>query len=493
MAALALVLAPAAPARADEAFDYTYEDGSLGFFEWLGADEAVSTIRQSPNTPVVGPYQDLDAMGSAGSAFNLDNMERSLDIIEKCNELRALPEHGVSELLVDPYLMAVGQINMNYSKGVAAHAAVYPVGENLAWGYPDPFVGWYTEEKEVWDTQGAAAADQVGHYLNIVNGSYAVTGAAYIPAGSCSEQAFNFVASADGAYTLADFRAKLAEYRSLLAANTVYEITATATSHGGMWVSVSKAKEGNVVTVRATPERGYVVDVSPLVLAEDGTVVSVTPTASANEYTFVMPASNVTVAVGYRLRFFDVDPANPGHWFFDAVMWAADNGVMNGYSDGTGRFGPNDTMTRAQLAGVLYNMAGNPAADLSALEAYVDAPTPGTSTAWAMDAVAWATEAGLMTGYDDGSARFGTADSTTREQFVTVLWRMAGEPAGTGDLSAFADGLTTSPQLQDAMSWAVGEGILNGYPQDNTLRPQGALTRAEAAAILMNRAEAAAN
>lgn len=478
MSVVALVLAPATPALAATDFDYTYEDGSLGFFEWLGADNAVAVIEQSPSMSVVGPYQDLGNMGSEESAFNLDNLERSIDFVEICNQLRS-QGHGLSELVIDPYLMAVAQIDVNYSANNIGHAGVYNVGENLAWGYSNPFTGWYYEEKAIYESNPSAPFSEVGHYLNIINGSYGATGTAYSLGSrvyrSCSGQTFYWSASYDGAYTVDEFRAKLAEYRALLNANVSYQVSASSASHGSTWASVSKASAGTTVTIRLTPDYAYVVDGAPTVRTADGRTVATSPTGTSGEYTFVMPAADVTVSAGYTLRFNDVFP---GQWFCDAVMWAADNGIMNGYDNGTGNFGPEDNMTRAQLAGVLYNRAGSPNVDRSCLEGYTD-----VADTWYTDAVAWAVSNGVIYGH---GGQFRPDATATREEFVTILWRMEDEPKGTANLYAYPDGHETSEFARDAMSWAVGAGVINGNGITGALDPTDALTRAMGAGILMN-------
>lgn len=481
MSVVALVLAPATPALAATDFDYTYEDGSLGFFEWLGADNAVAVIEQSPSMSVVGPYQDLSNMGSEESAFNLDNLERSLDFVEICNQLRS-QGHGLSELVIDPYLMAVAQIDVNYSANNIGHAGVYNVGENLAWGYSNPFTGWYYEEKAIYESNPSAPFSEVGHYLNIINGSYGATGTAYSLGSrvyrSCSGQTFYWSASYDGAYTVDEFRAKLAEYRALLNANVSYQVSASSASHGSTWVSVSKASAGTTVTIRLTPDYAYVVDGAPTVRTADGRTVATIPTGASGEYTFVMPAADVTVSAGYTLRFNDVDPDAPGSWYVEAVLWAEANGIMNGYDNGTGNFGPNDVMTRSQLAGVLYNRAGNPDVDRSSLEGYTD-----VADTWYTDAVAWAIENGVIVG---NAGQFRPDDPATREEFVTILWRLEDEPAGAGDLSTFPDGGETSSFAQAAMEWAIGADVIHGNSATGTLDPTDQLTRGMGAGLVMN-------
>lgn len=529
MAALALVLAPTTALAAGSG-DYTYENGSLGFFKWIGADEAVKVIEESPNKDIVGPYQDLDNMDDLNSAFNLDNMYRALDNIEYSNELRA--NHDAPEARVDPYLMAISQVNTNFSNAnYLTHSNAYAnVSENIAWGFENPYSRWYDEEKGEWVSeelrpareymeslldQGVRYEDArssalnyirehydnssdliygggghygILHYLNLIHPMWVYTGAASAGPGTnwwdgaevyaIDEQTFYYTTPSSKTYTVDEFRAKLAEYRAYISGDHSRQISVTSTSYGRAWVSASKANPGDVVTVRLAPDEGYVVDGSPLIRPDDGSVVLATPTANPGEFTFVMPDANVTVAGGFALRFNDVNPQNPGHWFVKSVMWAADNGIMNGYDNGTGNFGPNDGMKRSQVAGVFYNRAGQPAADVSALEGYTDVKND-----WYTNAVAWAVDNGVIVG---NAGKFRPEEDATRQEFVTILWRVEGEPDGTGDLSSRPDGDEVSDWACAAMEWALGAGVINGNANTGEINPTDSLTRAEAAAIIMN-------
>ncbi len=98
-------------------------------------------------------------------------------------------------------------------------------------------------------------------------------------------------------------------------------------------------------------------------------------------------------------------------------------------------------------------------------------------------ALAWASGTGLVQGYEDGT--FGPTEPVTREQMTTLLWRRQGRPAGSGDLSSFGDADTVSDWARDAMAWAVGAGILSGKG-DGTLDPRGIATREEEAQLVRN-------
>lgn len=170
-------------------------------------------------------------------------------------------------------------------------------------------------------------------------------------------------------------------------------------------------------------------------------------------------------------------------WYHEGVDWAVRTQVMTGYGDQSAVFGPDDDTTRAQMAQVLYNLAQRPAVTGDAPFADCE---PG---AWYDDAVAWAAGEGLVKGYEDGSGAYGPDDALTREQLATMLWRLAGEPAGAGDLSAFPDGGAVSAWAHDAVVWAVGEGVLQGYADSGLLDPAGEVTRAQLATILMRLSE----
>lgn len=101
-----------------------------------------------------------------------------------------------------------------------------------------------------------------------------------------------------------------------------------------------------------------------------------------------------------------------------------------------------------------------------------------TSTHWAFASVERAAELGLVTGYSDGTFRPDTP--VTRAQFVLMLWRMCGKPAAA-KAASFAD--ASADWYQDALSWAVEKGYVNGL-SDTRFGPDASITRQQAMAIL---------
>jgi hypothetical protein len=203
-------------------------------------------------------------------------------------------------------------------------------------------------------------------------------------------------------------------------------------------------------------------------------------------YTFTMPASKVTVTATFKdaetqepepaeedcpaEKFTDVDTSK---WYHEAVDYVLTKGVMEGNSDGT--FTPNGTLTRAQLAQILYNAAGKP--EVTAENPFTDVP----ETHWYAKAVIWAAQAGVVEGYGDG--KFGPNDKISRQDLAVMLWRYAGEPAATQTALDFTDAAQASDYATAALLWASETGIVQG--DNGKLSPKGSATRAEAATMVM--------
>lgn len=146
-------------------------------------------------------------------------------------------------------------------------------------------------------------------------------------------------------------------------------------------------------------------------------------------------------------------------WHYDYVQYVVANGLMEGTSATT--FEPEANMTRAMLWTILARIDGE---EISGVN-------------WQAEAREWAMTEDVSDGTDPNGL-------VTREQFATMLYRYAGEPDVSGNLSAYTDASIVSDWAQDAMTWAVSNGIITGVTA-TTLDPQGTATRAQAAAMLM--------
>ena len=203
--------------------------------------------------------------------------------------------------------------------------------------------------------------------------------------------------------------------------------------------------------------------------------------ASGNVALKLSHASEYAIVLDTKSHELPFDDVNVGDWFQAAVEYVYRNDIMTGTSATT--FEPNTTLSRAMVAQILYNLEGQP--DVS--EENLGYPYSDVDAeAWYGDAVYWARLNGVATGYEDNT--FQPNKAVTREELAQMLYNYTQYkkiilPA-LGDLSKFPDESDVSTWAQTAMSWATGLQVINGY-EDNTLRPGGNTTRAEAASMIM--------
>ena len=170
-----------------------------------------------------------------------------------------------------------------------------------------------------------------------------------------------------------------------------------------------------------------------------------------------------------------------GEWYYDAVAYNYNNGIMSGYADRPDTFGPNDQLARAQFAIILYRMNEEP--DVAYADTFPDVP----DNIWFTDAVLWAAGTGVVTGYTD-SGLFGPSDKINREQMATMMYRYAKykkyDVSKTADIDKYKDAASVNEFAKEAMKWAVGNGIITGQYNETILAPQSNATRAECATII---------
>ena len=264
--------------------------------------------------------------------------------------------------------------------------------------------------------------------------------------------------------------------------STTYAVNVNAATNGAVAADKKTASKGTTVTVTASPSKGYVVD-AVKVVDKDGKDVAVT--GKDGKYVFTMPASAVTVTGSFKaetpapvaLPFTDV---KSGNWFYDAVKYAYEQGLMTGTSATT--FAPNGTMNRAMIVTVLYRLEKSPA--VTGASKFTDVP----AGQWYSDAVAWAAANKIVNGYDETT--FGPMNAVTREQMAAILFRyeqVKGLENVTleENLNRFPDQNKISAYAIPALQWAVGQKIINGNA-DGTLDPTGTATRAQVAQIFTN-------
>ncbi|MBQ7098533.1 MAG: S-layer homology domain-containing protein [Oscillospiraceae bacterium] len=235
-------------------------------------------------------------------------------------------------------------------------------------------------------------------------------------------------------------------------------------------VDVETAKAGDTVTLTCQPEEGYRV---AQITGVDGLVDN-----GDNTYTFTMPDDPVDLKVLFLRNenpFLDI---NETQFFYDSVLWAAENGITGGVDDT--HFGPAGVCNRVQVVTFLWAAAGKPAPTLTE-NPFVDIP----DVSWYTDAVLWAYENGITAGSD--ATHFDPAGECNRAQVVTFLWAAAGKPAPTLTENPFED-VPDGSWYAAPILWALENGITTGSDATH-FSPAGQCLRAFAVTFLYKAAQ----
>ena len=209
--------------------------------------------------------------------------------------------------------------------------------------------------------------------------------------------------------------------------------------------------------------------------------------------TYYSSADDAEYELCYYLRLYEELPAPSAAdyqdvpadaWYYGAVDYA----VSHNYLSGTTRsqFSPDGTLTRAMLAQILYQAAGQPGSGVSH---YSDVP----DDSWCYAAVSWASETGIM---DGSSGSFNPDRTTARQELAEALYRFA-QNAGLdtqnrADLSIYDDASQVASWARTGVEWAVSAGLLAGRTAEDCsllLSPGDPVTRAEFAAVLQTLCE----
>ena len=237
-----------------------------------------------------------------------------------------------------------------------------------------------------------------------------------------------------------------------------YTIKATAGAGGSISPSGNvSVREGRDQTFTITPDKGYAVANVKI----DGKSIG-----AVKSYTFenVKRAHTIEVSFTRANEFIDVPS---GSYYYDAVLWAVENGITPGAS--ASRFDPNGICTRAQAVTFLWRAAGSPNPETRTMP-FTDVPVGS----YYYDAVLWAVENGITKGTSE--TRFSPDDTCSRAQIVTFLWRSQKSPAA-GTANPFTD-VKASAYYADAVLWAVKEDVTKGTT-NTTFSPDANCTRAQ--------------
>ena len=208
--------------------------------------------------------------------------------------------------------------------------------------------------------------------------------------------------------------------------------------------------------ISGTTSLNYTSDVIVYVTSEDGKV--------QNRYT-------ITVEEG--LSFSDV---NPGDWFYDNVMDAAENGYVSGMGDGT--FNPTGATTRAQFAAMIANALGYDSNPEETPSMFPDV----AEDFWGKAAINFCVKNDILKGYDDGT--FQPNKAITRQEAASILRNAFKLTESSSE--TFPDDSAISGWAKESVYIVKASGLMKGDAGTGSFRPTDTIIRAEAASILMN-------
>lgn len=233
-----------------------------------------------------------------------------------------------------------------------------------------------------------------------------------------------------------------------------YAITVEASNGGTVTSNFNKASKNQTITLTAVAEEGYELK-TLTVTDEDGNEIALTEKGEG-KYTFTMPGSKVTgkatfAAVTEESPFADVKADD---WFHDAVMYVYDKGMMNGDA---GMFSPNNNLTRGMIAQVLYNLEGKPEVTESAFTDVAEDAWYADAVNWAAKQGIVSGYGNGLFGPEDDITREQMALILYKYAEVKGY-----DITLKGDLTAFTDGEETSDWAKEAVEWAVGAKLISG-------------------------------
>lgn len=263
---------------------------------------------------------------------------------------------------------------------------------------------------------------------------------------------------------------------------TTYKVTTSAVNNGGVNASPSSAEKGAVITITLSPDKGYKLDKLTVTDGSGKTVSTVKK--SDTVYTFTMPASAVKVGVSYvkatetpsKTKFNDV---SANDWFASAVDYVTGKGMMNGTADNT--FSPKANTTRGMVVTVLYRLENQPSTSAASFTDVASGAYYANAVAWAnANGIVSGYGSGKF-GPNDKVTREQLAAILYRYAQYKKYDVSVGEDT---NILSYDDAQSISTYAIPAIQWACGAGVVTGK-SGSKLDPKGNATRAEVAAMLM--------
>lgn len=263
---------------------------------------------------------------------------------------------------------------------------------------------------------------------------------------------------------------------------TTYKVTTSAVNNGGVNASPSNAEKGATITITLSPDKGYKLDKLTVTDGSGKTVSTVKK--SDTVYTFTMPASAVKVGVSYvkatetpsETKFNDV---SANDWFASAVDYVTGKGMMNGTADNT--FSPKANTTRGMIVTVLYRLENQPSTSAASFTDVASGAYYANAVAWAnANGIVSGYGSGKF-GPNDKVTREQLAAILYRYAQYKKYDVSVGEDT---NILSYDDAQSISTYAIPAIQWACGAGVVTGK-SGSKLDPKGNATRAEVAAMLM--------
>lgn len=263
---------------------------------------------------------------------------------------------------------------------------------------------------------------------------------------------------------------------------TTYKVTTSAVNNGGVNASPSNAEKGATITITLSPDKGYKLDKLTVTDGSGKTVSTVKK--SDTVYTFTMPASAVKVGVSYvkatetpsETKFNDV---SANDWFASAVDYVTGKGMMNGTADNT--FSPKANTTRGMVVTVLYRLENQPSTSAASFTDVASGAYYANAVAWAnANGIVSGYGSGKF-GPNDKVTREQLAAILYRYAQYKKYDVSVGEDT---NILSYNDAQSISTYAIPAIQWACGAGVVTGK-SGSKLDPKGNATRAEVAAMLM--------
>ena len=263
---------------------------------------------------------------------------------------------------------------------------------------------------------------------------------------------------------------------------TTYKVTTSAVNNGGVNASPSSAEKGATITITLSPDKGYKLDKLTVTDGSGKTVSTVKK--SDTVYTFTMPASAVKVGVSYvkatetpsETKFNDV---SANDWFASAADYVTANAMLNGTADNT--FSPKANTTRGMVVTVLYRLENQPSTSAASFTDVASGAYYANAVAWAnANGIVSGYGSGKF-GPNDKVTREQLAAILYRYAQYKKYDVSVGEDT---NILSYDDAQSISSYAIPAIQWACGAGVVTGK-SGSKLDSKGNATRAEVAAMLM--------